>query len=94
MAFALHDRPADDSPTAARVQRRTVDIARTARAPRSATEILALQRAAGNKATSGLLNVQRCGSIPPDECPCHDDSPSSGPKDVAVEHVNGPSAAH
>lgn len=40
---------------------------------------LALQRAAGNRAVAGLASratLQRCGPIPPEECPCHDEEPS------------------
>lgn len=35
--------------------------------------LLQLQRSAGNRAIAQSLQVQRCGSIPPDQCPCHQD---------------------
>src|SRR5689334_17626374 len=50
------------------------------------TSLLALQRAAGNAAVVGGVarlarvpapSVQRCGSVPPDECPCHAEDPSA-----------------
>jgi hypothetical protein len=34
--------------------------------------VLGLQRLAGNRATARLIAVQRCGSTPPEECPCRD----------------------
>ncbi len=49
--------------------------------PRQAQAVLALQRSAGNRAVVATLGapipahhtrVQRCGDIPPDECPCQD----------------------
>ncbi len=49
-------------------------------------EVLRLQSAAGNRAVATLLSarraptVQRCGSTPPDACPCHerdDDGPAA-----------------
>ena len=40
------------------------------RAPQT-HQLLHLQRAAGNRAVAQLLSVQRCGSTPPDQCPCH-----------------------
>src|SRR5690349_17726320 len=48
--------------------------------------LLPLQRAAGNAAVAGgvarlagaaAASVQRCGSIPPEECPCHAEDPSA-----------------
>jgi hypothetical protein len=63
--------------------------------------IVQLQRSAGNAAVARLLTsqstvsrttVQRCGSIPPDQCPCHDtdDTPTkaetpTAQRDVAVQ---------
>ena len=37
-----------------------------------------LQRLAGNSAVAGILKVQRCGSTPPDQCPCQDGDHSGG----------------
>lgn len=47
---------------------------RLALSPQSA---LALQRSAGNSAVTRHLMVQRCGAVPPDQCPCHDNDASS-----------------
>jgi hypothetical protein len=34
--------------------------------------LIGLQRSAGNSAVRRLLTVQRCGGLPPEQCPCHD----------------------
>ena len=61
---------------------------------RAAAEILHLQRFAGNAAVLRSIGqgggrrepvVQRCGSVPPDQCPCHDG-------DEASTEAGGPTA--
>jgi hypothetical protein len=45
----------------------------------AALPLLRMQRSAGNRAVAEYLRVQRCGSTPPDECPCHEqDRESAG----------------
>jgi len=71
MTFALRDRSAGERSVDVIAQRRAADLPWVA-GPSNPTQFLALQRLAGNRATSTLMAVQRCGSIPPDQCPCHD----------------------
>jgi len=52
----------------------------------SRSSLILLQRAAGNRAVSQYLTVQRCGSIPPDECPCH--SGAEPESDAQVENAD------
>lgn len=66
--------------------------------PKDVAQLLALQRLAGNRATSGLLTVQRCGPIPSDECPCNEGSepgsqnPSEQSAPATTPEQHGPSA--
>jgi hypothetical protein len=60
--------------------------------PIDARQIAWLQRQAGNTAVAGLVAVQRCGAVPPDQCACHD---GDSEHDLGVqrhmgERANGP----
>ena len=59
-------------------QPRTASIAAVRQVPRNAGAIRTMQRLVGNQAVSAMLAIQRCGSIPPDECSCHDLDPEGG----------------
>ena len=93
MTFALGDRSAGDRSGDVMAQRRAADLPWVA-GPSNPTQFLALQRLAGNRATSTLMAVQRCGSIPPDQCPCHDnDKDEGGTQAPATESANVPVGA-
>ena len=51
----------------------------------SAHHIAEIQRLAGNGAVAGLLSIQRCGSVAPDDCGCHPAAEVIGEPDL----VNG-----
>lgn len=46
--------------------------------PRRQAGLLRLQQLAGNRAVSSLLAVQRCGSVAPEACPCHEKQDEQG----------------
>lgn len=67
--------------------------------PGNLASLLQLQRAAGNAAVAGrvaaLADVQRCGPVAPDECPCRaEDAPAvqraAGPAPVVQRTTVGP----
>lgn len=78
----------------------------TTRPAMGPTGLLALQRAVGNRQVTRALTevVQRCGPIPPSECPCHDGEEAVSAQRVACdttpcdrprgERVAAESAAH
>lgn len=99
MSFLLRGRlPADP-------QARPTALRRISDLPRIGGSVdpwgmLAMQRLAGNRAASTLV-VQRCGPIPPDQCPCEGGSgeangtshESADRATTAQEDGSGPPAA-
>ncbi len=64
-------RPVADRPDAAPVRHLAGHLPRIL-GPTDPNQLIALQRTAGNLVASSLVAVQRCGPIPPGECPCED----------------------
>jgi hypothetical protein len=98
MSLARRDWPSTDAVAAApksRMPSQRLSIA----GPRDAVQLIALQRLAGNRATSSLLAVQRCGPIPSDHCPCNEGAESDrqdmseDSKGAPTAEQRGPSAA-
>jgi hypothetical protein len=85
MSFSRGDRAVEEPTEPRRAQRRRNEAAPVL-APRDASQLIAMQRLAGNRAASALVAVQRCGSVPPDQCPCHDEG---GATEAAVGQETG-----
>jgi hypothetical protein len=60
----------------------------SSQSPSLRAQLIGLQGSAGNRAVTDLLSVQRCGPVPPDQCPCHstdagdDDHRTAEPRSV------------
>lgn len=92
-----------DSSTAAR-DLQSLRSARATGRPSAAISpsgMVQLQRSAGNAAVAGLLaskstasrtTVQRCGTIPPNQCPCHDNDDNSSEAEDTSTEASAPTA--
>ncbi len=85
MSFAWRDRLSTGRGIGAGQQHRTSPVP-SIDGPMDAGQLIALQRLAGNRATSDLLAVQRCGPIPSGECPCHDGAEADGQERAEAGH--------
>lgn len=73
MSISWCDRPDAKSVESTPAPRRIRGTA-PAPIPRDPVHLIAMQRLVGNRATSALVAVQRCGSLPADQCPCQDEN--------------------